>query len=256
MKSIIKTIGYLLWIGSAIFLFIFWLSAMTRWLGSLGTFLAFILSPGIVIFPAIYWIKEGVFPGPYFAVWTIGVVGWIITKILSDRQTTLKIKNSSASTTFAGNQNIKTQSAENSDVNKISNSLAENDLVYLTSVFVDATNTNHAIILNQQQRLGLARIVKNNTSRPDLLKIALQYYDIVLKAESHIGSKETVWNEAADVLARLGELDKAAEYRNQAKFARERNDKEGVEFVRRAQELKDRDKKKITKPQDDDGIPF
>lgn len=78
MKSIGKIIGYILWIGSGILTFVFWLSAMGHWLGFFGTILAFILSPGLVIFPIIFWIVEGAFPAFYFFVWGVGIVGLLI----------------------------------------------------------------------------------------------------------------------------------------------------------------------------------
>jgi hypothetical protein len=78
-----KIIGYLLWIGAGILMFIFWLMAMSKWLGFLGTILAFILAPGLVIFPLVFWIVEGVFPAFYFMVWGIGIVGLIIAGISS-----------------------------------------------------------------------------------------------------------------------------------------------------------------------------
>jgi hypothetical protein len=62
-------------------MFIFWFSAMKMWLGFLGVILAFVLSPGLVIFPIIFWIKEGVFPAFYFIVWGIGLVGLFIAGI-------------------------------------------------------------------------------------------------------------------------------------------------------------------------------
>jgi len=78
MKTIGKIIGYLLWIGAGILMFIFWLAAMSKWLGFIGIILAFVLSPGLVIFPIVFWIVEGVFPAFYFIVWGIGIVGLII----------------------------------------------------------------------------------------------------------------------------------------------------------------------------------
>lgn len=83
MKTIGKIIGYLLWIGAGILMFIFWLSAMSKWLGFFGAILAFIFSPGLVIFPIIFWIVEKVFPVFYFIVWGIGIVGLIIVGISS-----------------------------------------------------------------------------------------------------------------------------------------------------------------------------
>lgn len=83
MRTIGKIIGYLLWIGAGILMFIFWLIAMSKWLGFLGTILAFILAPGLVIFPLVFWIVEGVFPTFYFVVWGIGIVGLIIAGVSS-----------------------------------------------------------------------------------------------------------------------------------------------------------------------------
>jgi len=78
MKTMGKIIGMILWIGAGILMFIFWLMAMSKWLGFLGTILAFILAPGLVVFPIVFWIVEGVFPTFYFIVWGIGIVGMII----------------------------------------------------------------------------------------------------------------------------------------------------------------------------------
>jgi len=69
MRTIGKTIGYLLWIGAGIFMFIFWLSAMSKWLGTLGIILSFVLCPSLVVFPII--------------VWAIGIVGLIISGLSS-----------------------------------------------------------------------------------------------------------------------------------------------------------------------------
>lgn len=79
MKSILRIVGYILWVGSGILTFIFWFIAMSHWLGFLGVILSFVLSPGIVIFPIIFWIVEGVFPITYFIIWGIGILGLIIT---------------------------------------------------------------------------------------------------------------------------------------------------------------------------------
>lgn len=83
MRSIGKIIGYLMWIGAGILMFIFWFLAMSKWLGLLGVILAFIVAPGLVIFPIIFWIVEGVFPTFYFMVWGVGIVGLIIAALSS-----------------------------------------------------------------------------------------------------------------------------------------------------------------------------
>jgi len=83
MRTIGKIIGMILWIGAGILMFIFWLMAMSNWLGFFGTILAFVLVPGLVIFPLVFWIVEGVFPTFYFIVWGIGMVDLIIAGISS-----------------------------------------------------------------------------------------------------------------------------------------------------------------------------
>ena len=72
-----------MWIAAAILMFIFWAVAMTKWLGALGGILALILAPGLVIFPVIFWIVEGVFPSFYFILWGIGIVGLLIVGLSS-----------------------------------------------------------------------------------------------------------------------------------------------------------------------------
>jgi len=83
MRTIGKVIGYIMWIGAGILMFIFWFMAMSKWLGFLGGILAIILTPGLVIFPIVFWIVEGVFPAFYFIVWGVGIVGLIIAGLSS-----------------------------------------------------------------------------------------------------------------------------------------------------------------------------
>jgi hypothetical protein len=81
MRLLGKIIGYAMWLTSGILMFIFWITAMHHWLGGLGNILGFVLSPGLVIFPIVFWIVEGVFPVMYFVIWGIGIIGLIITAI-------------------------------------------------------------------------------------------------------------------------------------------------------------------------------
>ncbi len=83
VKSIGKIIGTLLWIGSGLLMLGFWLSALNSWFGMPGVILGFILTPGVVIFPVVFWIVEGIFPAFYFIVWGIGVVGLLISGLCS-----------------------------------------------------------------------------------------------------------------------------------------------------------------------------
>lgn len=87
MRTIGKTIGFTLAIGAGILMFIFWFSAMEKWLGILGIILSFVLSPGLVIFPIIFWLVEHVFPTFYFIVWGIGMLGAIIAGVSSSDDT-------------------------------------------------------------------------------------------------------------------------------------------------------------------------
>jgi hypothetical protein len=83
LRKIGKLIGGLLLYGTGLLMFVFWITAMSKWLGTLGLILAIIVSPGLVIFPVVYWIVEGVFPTLYFALWGIGIGGLIIMGISS-----------------------------------------------------------------------------------------------------------------------------------------------------------------------------
>ena len=65
------------WLG----LFVFWLIAMRHWLGGWGMILAFVLSPGVVIFPLVYWGVEGVFPWVYFALWGVAWLAMILGSV-------------------------------------------------------------------------------------------------------------------------------------------------------------------------------
>ncbi len=79
MARPMKFLGTVLYVGSGIATFIFWLVALSSWMGEWGIFVAIIVAPGLVIFPIIYWIVEGVFPVLYFVIWGIGVLGIIIS---------------------------------------------------------------------------------------------------------------------------------------------------------------------------------
>ena len=45
-----------------------------EWLGALGGLIGLVTSPGVVVFPFIYWAVEHEFPVLYFALWTISIV--------------------------------------------------------------------------------------------------------------------------------------------------------------------------------------
>ncbi len=83
MRTICKIVGFALFYISTIIMFLFWFSAMTKWLGFIGSILAIIIAPGLVIFPIIFWVVEGVFPAFYFIIWGIGIIGIIIAMLSS-----------------------------------------------------------------------------------------------------------------------------------------------------------------------------
>lgn len=84
MRAIGKVIGYVMWIGAGLLMFGFWMIAMSKWLGFIGTVLGIIFSPGLVIFPIVFWIVEGTFPAFYFIVWGLGLVGLLIAGLSTE----------------------------------------------------------------------------------------------------------------------------------------------------------------------------
>lgn len=85
MKAIFRIVGKLMFIFSGVLMFFFWMIAMSNWLGFIGSILSIILSPGLVVFPIVFWIVEGVFPVTYFIIWGIGVVGSVIVWLSTDK---------------------------------------------------------------------------------------------------------------------------------------------------------------------------
>ena len=84
MKKILRVAGMIAWIGAGLFMFLFWFGAMSDWLGFFGSLLAVSLAPGLVIFPIVFWIVEGVFPVTYFMIWGIGFAGMIISAFCAE----------------------------------------------------------------------------------------------------------------------------------------------------------------------------
>lgn len=81
MRAIAKVIGMAMYMLSGLLMFIFWIVAMKTWLGFIGVILAIIFCPGLVIFPIVFWIVEGVFPTTYFLIWGFGLLGCAIASI-------------------------------------------------------------------------------------------------------------------------------------------------------------------------------
>jgi hypothetical protein len=71
----INNVGGLITLVAGVLQYVFWFVAWADWLGLIGVILGFILTPGVVIFPIIYWIVEGDFPTLYFALMFAGWFG-------------------------------------------------------------------------------------------------------------------------------------------------------------------------------------
>jgi hypothetical protein len=74
--------GFLIWVLASLMLFYFYLSALELWLGSLaGSIVAFIIAPGLIVFPLVYWFVEGLFPSTYFILLGVIFAGALMTWI-------------------------------------------------------------------------------------------------------------------------------------------------------------------------------
>ena len=78
MRSILRPLGTLIVAVAGVLQLIFWFVAWAKWLGGLGVIIGIFLTPGVVIFPIIYWIAEGFFPAVYLALMFAGWFGlWL-----------------------------------------------------------------------------------------------------------------------------------------------------------------------------------
>ncbi len=59
---------------SSLLLWAFYMIALVDWMGAIGFLVAIIAAPGIVIFPVIYWVIEGIIPVVYFGYLAAGVL--------------------------------------------------------------------------------------------------------------------------------------------------------------------------------------
>ncbi|PIZ62215.1 hypothetical protein COY16_05025 [Candidatus Roizmanbacteria bacterium CG_4_10_14_0_2_um_filter_39_13] len=76
--KIIKTIGIALFGLVGVYMYIVEIIAFAQWWGLTGIVVSFMIPPLAVIFPFIYWVKEGVFPLTYLTAWIIGLVGAVL----------------------------------------------------------------------------------------------------------------------------------------------------------------------------------
>ena len=75
MGGLLKGVGIFIYLGAGLVMFLSYVVFLGQWLGFFGYALAIIISPGLAIFPAIVWIKTGIFPSGYFLIWAIGLFG-------------------------------------------------------------------------------------------------------------------------------------------------------------------------------------
>jgi hypothetical protein len=79
MKKLTSGIGGILFILSGFVTWLFMMFTLIHWWGMIGFFASFILTPGVVIFPFVFWIVENQFPVTYFLAWGIGIIGLLIS---------------------------------------------------------------------------------------------------------------------------------------------------------------------------------
>jgi len=78
MKRFTSGLGGLLFLASGALTWLFMMLTLIHWWGGLGFIASFILTPGIFIFPIVFWIVEHDFPLLYFLIWGVGIVGLVI----------------------------------------------------------------------------------------------------------------------------------------------------------------------------------
>jgi len=78
---LLKIIGYILFLGTGLTLYIASLFFYYALWGTGGLIAAIILFPLVEIYPIVAWVVTGYFPGLLFALWGIGIVGLILIGI-------------------------------------------------------------------------------------------------------------------------------------------------------------------------------
>jgi hypothetical protein len=81
MKKLTSSFGGVLVLISGAITWIFMMLALIQWWGLLGFIASFVFTPGVVIFPFVYWVVENQFPTNYFIVWGIGIVGLVVLAV-------------------------------------------------------------------------------------------------------------------------------------------------------------------------------
>ena len=81
LKKLTSSIGGLLIIVSGLLTWIFMMIALINWWGLIGFVASFIFTPGVIIFPFIFWIVENQFPVAYFSAWGLGLLGILMLAV-------------------------------------------------------------------------------------------------------------------------------------------------------------------------------
>jgi hypothetical protein len=84
MKKLTSSLGGVMFLISGLLTWLFMMVALIHWWGLLGFFASFIFTPGVVIFPFVFWIVEHQFPTTYFLSWGLGILG-LIVMAMSDK---------------------------------------------------------------------------------------------------------------------------------------------------------------------------
>ena len=92
MKRIARigaVIFFVVWVLAGLVEFCYYWQVMTSWLGTiLGSLVTLLASPGVFVFPLIYWIVQGAFPTFYFEVLGVclgsGLIGALLWSVGSD----------------------------------------------------------------------------------------------------------------------------------------------------------------------------
>ena len=78
MKKLTSSVGGILVLISGAVTWLFMMLALIQWWGFLGFIASFIFTPGVVVFPFVFWLVENQFPTNYFIAWGVGIVGLAI----------------------------------------------------------------------------------------------------------------------------------------------------------------------------------
>lgn len=81
MRLLSRVVGVLVMLAAGLALFVFWMMALWDWLGAVGILLGIILSPGLVVFPFVFWLVEGEVPWLYFGLWAMSWVGAFLYRL-------------------------------------------------------------------------------------------------------------------------------------------------------------------------------